>query len=200
MSYDLIASMLSGGAIVTIVQVILNYFLKRKEISVSVENFYLQNLEERMKKQNEHIDDCNKDKNLLRHELNLAKDLIAETERKQSTAQIIIDSEGMIIDWSMGATLLFYYTREEIIGRPAILLMPDRYQNLFTKALQNAIISKKEPDKAPKRFSAVTRNGAEIRVVILLSSYTSHDCRFFIAEIRLSDTKYDSDIILETLK
>jgi|GEM_PF-4042215 len=41
---------------------------------------------------------------------------------------IAIDSKGAIVFWNTGAQNLFGYTKEEVLGKPSTMLLPERYQ------------------------------------------------------------------------
>ncbi|MEJ2231662.1 MAG: PAS domain S-box protein, partial [Nitrospirales bacterium] len=63
----------------------------------------------------------------------MTRQLIASEEQFQSIVQtatdaiILWDVHGNILSWNKGATTLFGYSQEEIVGRPLTLIIPARY-------------------------------------------------------------------------
>lgn len=49
---------------------------------------------------------------------------------------ITINSSGLVVAWSKGAEDIFEYTEEEMLGRPLTDIMPDRYKERHTQALE----------------------------------------------------------------
>jgi len=49
---------------------------------------------------------------------------------------IAIDNKGSIVFWNTGAQNLFGYTRDEVLGRPSIMLMPERFHQTEQTGLQ----------------------------------------------------------------
>ena len=49
---------------------------------------------------------------------------------------IAIDSKGTIVFWNTGAQNLFGYTRDEVLGKPSTLLLPERYQPAEQESLR----------------------------------------------------------------
>lgn len=70
------------------------------------------------------------------------KDLIESEERFRSVAQAGLDaivsanSSGEIITWNKGASIIFGYSEEEVLGKKLTMLMPEQYQSLHQASLE----------------------------------------------------------------
>jgi PAS domain S-box-containing protein len=49
---------------------------------------------------------------------------------------IAVDAQGSIVFWNTGAQNLFGYTRNEVLGKPSTVLIPERYHQIEKKILQ----------------------------------------------------------------
>ncbi|MBF0445303.1 MAG: PAS domain S-box protein, partial [Magnetococcales bacterium] len=125
-------------------------------------------------------------------ELTQANELLRESELKfrsvtNSAIDAIIsaDSEGKIVSWNQGATLIFGYKEDEILGHSLTLLIPDRYRKAHSKALQRINeTGKTRLSGQVVELSAINKNGTEFPVEISLSSWTIKDRRYFSSVIR----------------
>ncbi|OHC76184.1 MAG: hypothetical protein A3G18_00735 [Rhodospirillales bacterium RIFCSPLOWO2_12_FULL_58_28] len=70
------------------------------------------------------------------------KSLLESEERFRSVvdssrdAIIAIDAHGVVVSWNNGATSVFGYDRDEMIGRTVALLIPERYEGAHEAALK----------------------------------------------------------------
>ncbi|MBF0125488.1 MAG: diguanylate cyclase, partial [Magnetococcales bacterium] len=112
----------------------------------------------------------------------------------ESTQDAIVacDAIGTVVFWNYGATQLFGYTAEQIVGQPVTRLIPERYQTAHQAALQQAAATGTLKSISGGRFDlhAVTRAGNEIPIETALSTWTTDQERFFVAIMRdISDRK-----------
>ncbi len=106
-------------------------------------------------------------------------------------AVITADSDNTIIYWNRGAEHVFGYGAEEITGKKATVLLPERLQKDNAERFQ--YFSKRSGENfTGKTFEAVgvRKNGEEFPLEQSLSTWTIDRERFFISIIRdLSDRK-----------
>lgn len=106
-------------------------------------------------------------------------------------AIVAIDSDGNLIMWNQGAEHAFGYSREEIIGKPLLQLIPERYREAHTAGLQKA----RESDEysvigKSVELSGLHKNGSEFPLEISLGVWKSEGKTQFSAIIKdISDRK-----------
>jgi PAS domain S-box-containing protein len=93
------------------------------------------------------------DVRLLREELDSARTLMVEISRQQGSgrdpisAVVVTDDRGRIIEWSPGATLLFHWTAEEVLGKDAAVLVPPPLRRAHLEAF-NRVLRERRPPRA----------------------------------------------------
>jgi PAS domain S-box-containing protein len=121
-----------------------------------------------------------------------AVDALSKSEEKYrnlvETAQdaIVCDINGIIVDWNKSAERVFGYSKDEIIGKPVNVLLPNRYKNehqvgfdRFTKTGEAGIIGK------TVEVSRLTKKGVEILIEMSLTyQKIENEQHFFTAIIR----------------
>jgi PAS domain S-box-containing protein len=118
----------------------------------------------------------------------------------QSAADAIIsaDSADNIISWNKGAQIVFGYTEEEAVGKPLIILIPERYRNAHQRGLKR-VNSTGETRIIGKtvELSGLRKNGIEFPLELSLSTWKIGERRFYTAIIRdITERKHAE----ETLK
>lgn len=194
--WQILGAILGGGVISTVAQALFNYWTKNREMDISAQNFYLQNLEARMAAQDAKAQKCEEQRAELYREIaslrsiitNL-KDTISRIERKQLNATITCNERGFIEEWSPGATALLYYTHDEIVGRHLNMLIPNRFRDQHAQMFATAVAENRAPqDVGPRNLLIVDRNGREIPVVLSLSGRNKDGHWHYTADIHLGDT------------
>ena len=95
------------------------------------------------------------------------------------------DSEGNVIFWNRGASLIFGYQEEEILGQPSTRLMPERYREAHLAALMRILATgKTRLSGQVVELYGLRRDGSEFPAEISLASWTINDGRFFSSIIR----------------
>ena len=126
------------------------------------------------------------------HALSRANHLLRESELhfRSITESVIdaivsVDQDGMVIFWNRGASLLFGYREEEMVGHSLLCLIPERYREPHVNALRRV----KETGKnrltgQVVELTGLRKNGTEFPVEISLASWSLHSERFFSSVIR----------------
>ena len=118
----------------------------------------------------------------------------------QSAADAIISADGAdnIISWNKGAQTIFGYTEEEAVGKPLIILIPERYRNAHQRGLER-VNSTGETRIIGKtvELSGLRKNGIEFPLELSVSTWKIGERRFYTAIIRdITERKHAE----ETLK
>lgn len=198
--WQILGAVFGGGVLSTVVQALFNYWIKHKEMNISVENTYLQNLEARMKEQDARSQRCEEERSDLYQKIaslenvifNL-KETISRIERKQLNASITCNDRGFIEEWSPGATALLYYTREEVVGRHLNILIPPKFREMHNKMYSQAVVEDRAPKAiGPRNLTMINRNGHEVPVIISLSGFKKDNSWKYVADIHLGDTNEEA--------
>ena len=100
-------------------------------------------------------------------------------------AMIITDEEGKIVLINLQAEKLFGYAKEEIIGKPAEILVPVRKQGFFRDYQRSySKHSATQQNGAVQEISGITSDGREFPVEINLSPIRTNDNLLIAAAIR----------------
>ena len=134
-----------------------------------------------------------------------AEEVLRESEIRfrsvtQSAADAIIsaDSADNIISWNKGAQIVFGYTEEEAVGKPLIILIPERYREAHQRGLER-VNSTGETRIIGKtvELSGLRKNGIEFPLELSVSTWKIGERRFYTAIIRdIAERKHAE----ETLK
>ena len=100
-------------------------------------------------------------------------------------AIITIDSRGKIIFWNRQAEFMFGYSCEEILGRPATVIMPQRYRDAHKNGMQR-IVSKGKSSASGKvlELEGLKKDGTEFPLELSLAKWETSEGSFFTAIIR----------------
>jgi two-component system sensor histidine kinase/response regulator len=84
--------------------------------------------------------------------------------------------EGLVLLWNPAAALIFGYTKEEIVGKPIEMLMPERMREMhragfarFARTEHGPYIDSHKPVELP----AMHKDGTEIAIELTLSKIES---------------------------
>ena len=98
-------------------------------------------------------------------------------------AMISADREGRIVFWNRAAERLFGHLREEVVGQPLILIVPEAHRAAhsagFAQAAASGIVT---PDAL--ELEGLRKNGREFPLELSLSTWTAGGERFFTAILR----------------
>ena len=122
---------------------------------------------------------------------NRLQQLVEEEDRFRSLAFSAIDGfissdkTQKILTWNRGATEIFGYSEEEIIGSYIDRLIPKRYIDAHHKGFNRvATTNPKTMDRKPKEAMGIHKLGHEIPIEISLSSWSTRGKQNFFAIIR----------------
>lgn len=98
---------------------------------------------------------------------------------------IISDREGRIVDWNPGATDIFGYERDDILGRSVEMLMPDRHSEAHRKGMERLRSGARGRMLGrTMELEGVRKGGDEFPLELSLSSWTAGGERYFAAIVR----------------
>jgi PAS domain S-box-containing protein len=100
-------------------------------------------------------------------------------------AIVLADGGGHILSWNTAAESLFGYTAGDVRGRPLTMIMPARYRADHLQALQQVRATGVMRHKGTLiKVHGLRKDGREFPIEMSLSSWTSHDQRFFCGILR----------------
>lgn len=119
---------------------------------------------------------------------------------------IVIDQDGIILQWNGGATQLFGYAKEEVIRKNITLLIPERMRGQHEKGLHR-YMSEKDPHPIAQtvELAGLKKDGSEFPIEISMSAWSTEEGMFFssiirdITERKLSEAKIKELIFIDPL-
>jgi PAS domain S-box-containing protein len=119
------------------------------------------------------------------------KNLQASEERFRALAEslpegiIAVDMQGKIVYWNTGAQNLFGYTKEEVLGMPSTLLIPERYHDADVRGLKNLQAEGAAAAVGTRIFSCGRKkDGTEFADEVSLGIWQTRQGRYYVAVIR----------------
>jgi hypothetical protein len=99
------------------------------------------------------------------------------------TPIVIIDGDGVVHFWNYGATKIFQYTEEEMIGNTLDCIIPERYREQHrlglaaNKAIAGsvAILTNSKVFGGPLELSGLKKDNSEFACTIAITAYISAD-------------------------
>ena len=139
-----------------------------------------------------------------RKKVKLAEAALKESETRYralvetaNDAIVSADEEGRIVFWNPAAAATFGYSEEEALSRFLTDLMPERFREAHSQALQRQI-STDEPEgvRGTLQVVGLRRDGTEFPLELSLATWKTNGHRRFNAIIRdISDRKAAEDAI-----
>ncbi|KAB2844877.1 MAG: PAS domain S-box protein [Burkholderiales bacterium] len=123
----------------------------------------------------------------LKHEQELL-----ESEEKYRTiiqtaddAIVSMDDQETIISWNAGATKIFGYEEDDVLGRSIQLIIPERFRERHSQGLRR-FLETERPNVLGKamELAAVHKDGSEFPVELTPSAWKQHGRYFFTGIIR----------------
>ncbi len=114
-------------------------------------------------------------------------------ERFRSLAQTAIDaivttdSDGTIMFWNKGAEIIFGYKRDEVLGKPLTILMPERYRNLHQETMESIFLSATSADSVngkPFELDGLRKDGRELPIEVSVAAWQTKKGTFYTTIIR----------------
>lgn len=186
----IVGSLLTGGAIATI----LAYILKSRKMSgdykvgeISRANLRIDKLEKAEEECQDERVQLKSEVATLRTRLEALTGVVERQEAARITARVECDEAGVITGWNVAAVSMFYFTATEAMGASIDIIIPqnrwDEHHKAFTKSVAGEGIVKPGVGERTIEVYALTRDGDEIPVFVALSSYSRQGQRRFIAKI-----------------
>jgi PAS domain S-box-containing protein len=117
-------------------------------------------------------------------------DLLKKSEEKYRTlietssdGIISMDEKGKIMFWNKAAQKMFGYSKEEIIGKPVTILIPEEYREEHIAGVRK-ILEEKGHLKGTLEVEGLKKNGERFPIEFSYSIYRNNDTATFIAIIR----------------
>ena len=98
-------------------------------------------------------------------------------------AIVTADIKGNIVGWNAGAENTFGYTKDEALGKPLTMLMPQRYHDRHLDGIGRARAGEHVSGKVAE-MHGLTKTGTEFPLSLSLSEWEAADGRFFTGIIR----------------
>jgi PAS domain S-box-containing protein len=117
-------------------------------------------------------------------------------------AMIMVDRTGHLVFINALAETLFGYTRQEVVGRPIEMLVPERYRSRHPD-LRNAFLASPSPRAmgAGRELYALRKDGREIPVEIGLNPFKTGQGGFILASVvDITERKRAEDRLRLTLE
>lgn len=115
-------------------------------------------------------------------------------------ALVIVDIDGNIAIVNSQMERLFGYQREEVIGRPVEILIPERYRELHSGHRHRyAQAPRFRPMGAGRELNGLRKDGSEFPVEISLSPLATEDGTFVISAIRNITQRKQAEAVIAKL-
>ena len=119
------------------------------------------------------------EKKKVGEEIKRAKEFSENLIETAQDAIVSIDEEGIVKIWNLSAERIFGYSRNEIMGQPITIIIPEKYKKKHDEGLkrflqtgQNKIISKSI------EIAGMTKEGEEIPIELSLSFQKTENNRY----------------------
>jgi PAS domain S-box-containing protein len=99
-----------------------------------------------------------------------------------SDAIISVNSQDRIVFWNRAAELIFGYTADEVIGRGAIMLLPESLRALYVEMADQ--VMPKTAEGAQSEMMGLRKDGSEFHMELSRSSWRSREGVFYTAIVR----------------
>jgi len=121
-----------------------------------------------------------------------AEETLRESEEKyrsltQSAHDAIVtsNSEGKIISWNSGASKIFGFSEEEVLGRDVSIIMPEKFRTLHSHYLErNESAGILKVSGRTLELTGARSNGKEFPIELSLSEWHASGQRYYTAIIR----------------
>jgi len=113
-------------------------------------------------------------------------------------AIISVDANDKIIFWNQGATNIFGFAEEEMLGSPVTILIPERYRDAHRSGIER-FLSTKQPVLIGKvaELQALRKGGTEFPIELALSTWSTKNGTFFTGIIRDISSRTEARRALE---
>ncbi len=118
-------------------------------------------------------------------EVQASEDLFRSLASSAANAIILADQEGRIIFWNAGATEIFGYQGQDVLGRPLTMLMPERHRSAYAEGIHHVTGDEERRGLGGStEVVGLRRDGGEFPIELSLSTWISRGERYFTTIIR----------------
>lgn len=133
----------------------------------------------------------------VKEALTASEERFREVVQTAPDAIVLADENGSILSWNAAAESLFGYSREDVIGLPLTMIMPDRYRTDYSKALEQVRLSGEFRHKGTSRnLHGLRKDGREFPIELSLSSWVSGGARFYCGILRDVSARVEAETYL----
>lgn len=186
-----LGTLLGGGALLGIVQAILNHKQKGSRESydewakiVKTQREELTDARARIEALEKAKDVCNEEVARLSLEIHGMRSVVTRVTAGNLGAMVQCDEDGRIIEWNAAATSLLHWPRVEALKLHAREIVPARLREQFDAVFAEAVKEKRGPQINSFETFVVTSEGQDVAVTALLNSWTHKGRRTYEAEFR----------------
>jgi PAS domain S-box-containing protein len=127
-----------------------------------------------------------------RHEKDIQFKKLTETAH---SAIVLADDKDLIIEWNDAAVKMFGYQRQEILGQPVKVIIPEKHREKHTTSFAKANKKGYLGESGIRILEAKTKNGKIFPVELSLNTWQSQGRQIFCAFINdISERKRESQI------
>lgn len=110
--------------------------------------------------------------------------LYSELERaaKETDAIVVLDKDGVIREWSPGATLLMHWPQREALGKPIFNMLYSDTEPLFRRKLEK-VLAGQSPKHGPHKGTIKTKDDDLVDVAVMFSSWTGEDDKVMLGVV-----------------
>jgi len=139
--------------------------------------------------------------------LNESREKFRKISESAQDAVVTADDAGIIVDWNAAAERMFGHTRNEIIGQPLTVMMPERFQHPHREGLAR-VAAGGAPHVIGKavELAGLRKDGSEFPLELSLAHWQVANVLFFtgiirdITERKRTETAFrEHNILIETL-
>lgn len=113
-------------------------------------------------------------------------------------ALITVDSDGKVMFWNNGATRIFGFTSEEMMGKKLDTIMPERFQEKHSSSMKKAKTGVHTIIGKTVEVIAKRKDGSEFPIELSLASWNTKDGDFYTSIIRdITERKLAADALIE---
>lgn len=100
-------------------------------------------------------------------------------------AIVIVDTDGRIVDANLRTTSMFGYNRNELLGQPVEMLVPEAMRDRHVREREGYVRNPRiRPMGAGLDLSGLHQDGHEFQIEINLAPYQSPDGLLLVASVR----------------
>jgi len=124
------------------------------------------------------------------------KDLQFKKLTETANAAItLVNAKGLIIEWNNAAVKLFGYTKDEILGKPIQLIIPEKYHKKHNKSFVKANKQGFLKESKIRRLEAINKDGKIFPIELSLNTWKSGGKQIFCGFINdISQREYEARI------